>query len=372
MIRNKFQHGGNIHQTKGILYDFSANTNPLGMPDNVKAALKRKVVRWEHYPDPDCSRLITSLSLWEGIPGRWIICGNGSADLIFRLALADQPQRALLLAPTFTEYEKALRSIHCEVVEHVLQEEQQFQLTESLLEQIDSSIDMVVLCNPNNPTGQLIQPELLAKIVRRCCQYGIRLLLDESGLDFVKKAGEYSGKRYMTQCANVVMLKTFSKIFAMPGIRLGYVMSSDTALLHMMSETGPAWNVSSPAETAGLAAMDRQNALYIRQTQDMIAEERAFLEDGLRKLGLKVIPSQANFLLFRCEQELVEPLQQRSILIRSGECYEGLDGSFYRIAVRSRDDNAILLASLADILEKNREGNDVSGEKSRETAGKRI
>ena len=351
MMRNKFQHGGNIHRTKGILYDFSANTNPLGMPENVKAALKRRVIKWEHYPDPDCSRLNTQLSLWEGIPGRWIACGNGSADLIFRLALADQPRRAMVLAPTFTEYEKALCSVNCEVVHHYLKEDEQFRVTDRLLQAIDETMDMVVLCNPNNPTGQLIEAEMIEKIIDKCCRFGIRLVLDESALDFVQKGAQYSGKQFMARCANLVILKTFSKIFAIPGIRLGYVMSSDSELLHYMGEIGQAWSVSSPAETAGLAALARENEAYVYQTQNMIEQERQYLEQGLQRLGFEVIPSQANFILFKSEWELIEPLKSRSILVRGGDCYEGLSQNYYRIAVRSREENEILLAALADIIE---------------------
>lgn len=350
MSKNKYQHGGNIHETKGILYDFSANLNPLGMPENVKAALKRRVKVWEHYPDPQCSRLINQLSLWEGVPGRWIACGNGSADLIFRLALADQPHRALVLAPTFTEYEKALCSVGCEIVHHELLRENQFQVTEKLLDEIDESMDMVVLCNPNNPTGQLIAPELIGKVVDRCCRFGIRLLLDECSLDFVKKNEEYSGKRYLSHCANLVILKTFSKIFAMPGIRLGYVMSSDNELLHLISEIGQAWSVSSPAETAGMAAMAKENIEYVDQTQNIIEEERLYLEQGLRQLGMNVIPSQANFILFQTQLDLKEPLKRRSILIRSGDAYVGLSKDYYRVAIRSHQENEILLAALADIM----------------------
>lgn len=348
MDMKPYQHGGDIYHNKGIVYDFSANINPLGLPPNVKEALREGIGDWEHYPDPECSQLLEKLSLWEGVSGRWILCGNGAADLIFRLALADQPRRALLLSPTFSEYEKALRSVDCEICYHALQEENGFLLTEAILEQIDGSIDMVVLCNPNNPTGQLIAPQLMARIDEKCRRLGIRLLVDECFLEFVQNGSQYSAKSYLAQSAGVVILKAFTKIFAMPGIRLGYLMTTDHALLRRMEALAQAWSVSGPAQTAGAAALENQE--YVRKTQTIVAENRRLFSEGLRQLGFAVIPGYANYVLFKSEIELEEPLKQCGILIRRCDNYRGLPAGYYRAAVRTQRENQALLQALADLV----------------------
>ncbi len=160
----RFEHGGNANSD--ILYDFTANINPLELPENVRKILAENINNFSHYPDPDCTYLIKKISECENILPEKIVCGNGAADLIYRLIYAVMPKRALLLAPTFSEYEKALAEVGCKIKYHYLRENENFQVTKRLLENLQN-VDMFFLCNPNNPTGKIAEPEILNEISRR-------------------------------------------------------------------------------------------------------------------------------------------------------------------------------------------------------------
>lgn len=162
----KFSHGGDIY-SRDVDYDFSANINPLGMPESVKRILVRKINDFEHYPDPNCSALVKAIAIYEGIENNRIVCGNGAADLIYRIVQVWQPKNALIVVPTFSEYEKALRTYGCSVNYHLLREDDEFEVGEDIIKKIYGN-DMMFLCNPNNPTGKMIVPELMGEIVKKC------------------------------------------------------------------------------------------------------------------------------------------------------------------------------------------------------------
>ncbi|MDR2899852.1 MAG: aminotransferase class I/II-fold pyridoxal phosphate-dependent enzyme, partial [Clostridiales bacterium] len=151
-----FDHGGDIYTNPNVSMDFSVNTNPLGMPDEVTDALITRVCEFERYPDTKCAELISKISRHENIPVAQILCGNGAADLIYRLCTATLPKTALLCAPTFSEYERALRSVGCEISYHELKEEDGFDVTDDITKKFNAGLDILFLCNPNNPTGRLI------------------------------------------------------------------------------------------------------------------------------------------------------------------------------------------------------------------------
>ena len=177
-------HGGDRYGKTGML-DFSENVNPLGLPDSVKEALCASVSEFAYYPDPFCRDLKTALAKAEQIPKEWICFGNGAADLIYRAAFALKPKKALLPAPTFSEYEEALRKIGCQCSFHFLQEAEQFRLTDRILNEIQPDLDWLVLCSPNNPTGWTVGQERLIRIAQKCLDCGVTLLLDECFLPFV-------------------------------------------------------------------------------------------------------------------------------------------------------------------------------------------
>lgn len=344
-------HGGDIYTAmeKGNdkILDFSANINPLGLPEGVKAAAAQALNDCTHYPDPLCRELGKALSETLNVPIEYLIFGNGAADLIFRLVLAEKPRKALVLAPTFAEYEEALKTVSCKVEHVYLEEEEGFHLGASFLDKLNDSVDMVFLCNPNNPTGQLIQPELLRRILKKCARQKIRLVVDECFLDFLDEPKQHTLQKELAQYPALFLLRAFTKIFAMPGLRLGFGLCRDGALLDKMTESGQPWGVSLVAQKAGIQAL-RETA-YLRRTRDLIAEERRWLQSALEGLGYKVYPPRANYVFFRVEEcdFLAEDLAADGILIRSCENYIGLDRHYFRIAVRGRSENEELIQALS-------------------------
>jgi threonine-phosphate decarboxylase len=354
-------HGGDIYGFEGVkdgtLLDFSVNTNPLGMPPQVKEALRRCIDDGavERYPDPTCRRVRSALARLEGVPAESILCGNGAADLIFRLCLAKKPRQVLLCAPTFSEYENAARLSGGEVVYHRLKEEDGFSLGEDFLADLKTGIDMAFLCNPNNPAGGLINNALLADIIRRCRDRGILLVVDECFLPFTQApslAAELG--------PSLVVLKAFTKTFALAGVRFGYMLSADAALLAAVSAAGQCWGVSVPAQSAALAAVEcsascgascgASFAQWLEQSRKLIEAEKPFLIHGLRGLGFRVFDSGANFLLFRGDGiSLYKPLLEKGILIRTCGSFRGLDDRYYRIGIKGHEQNRTLMSALTEI-----------------------
>ena len=208
--------------------DFSANVSPLGLPQGVADAIVAALPTAERYPDPLCRELRTALSRAEQLPEPWILCGNGAADLIYRLVWALKPRRALLPAPTFAEYAAALESVGCEVKRKTLHEADDFAVTEAFVQAVNQSIDLVFLCQPNNPTGQITPPELVQRLVRRCADCGAVLVVDECFLDFLQRRDALTAKPLLQTAPNLVILKAFTKLYAMAGVRLGYALCANT------------------------------------------------------------------------------------------------------------------------------------------------
>ena len=327
--------------------DFSANVSPLGLPAGVAAAITAALPYADRYPDPLCRELRAKLAVHEGVPAEHILCGNGAADLIFRLVWAKKPHRALVTAPTFAEYASALESVGCAVERHFLKGSQDFAVTEDFLAAIHPGLDMVFLCQPNNPTGQLTPPELVQKIQRRCAECGALLVVDECFLDFLPDGDTLSAKPLLAE-KHLLILKAFTKLYGMAGVRLGYALCADTALLDTMQAAGQPWGVSSLAQAAGLAALDE--IAYVEQVRALIAQQKPLLADGLRALGLRVLDGQANYLLFQGSETLGEALRQRGVVLRSCANYPGLDASWYRTAVRTAPENEQLLKTMAEVL----------------------
>ena len=340
------EHGGDIYGNPDVRLDFSVNTNPLGMPDAVRRALVSRVDEYARYPDPQCRELRAAVALHENVPEDWVLCGNGAADLIYRLCYAAKPRGALVCAPTFSEYEGALEQVGCQVARHALAKEDQFALTPDIEERLVPGIDMLFLCHPNNPTGRLIPGDLLGRVLSRARQNRTLVIVDECFLDFTDGL---SAKRYLDGRPGLVVLKAFTKIYAMAGLRLGYLLTSDKGLLNKADVAAQCWSVSVPAQIAGAAALACTN--WPGKTRRLVAKERRFLSANLTELGITVFPSDANFLLLRCERPLYEPLLQRGLLIRSCENFKGLDASYYRVGVKTRAENTCLIRAAKEILD---------------------
>lgn len=328
--------------------DFSANVSPLGLPEGVAQAIRDALPLADRYPDPLCRTLRAALSRAEGVPQERILCGNGAADLIFRLVWAAKPHKALVTAPTFAEYASALDTVGCEVKRFFLDETNDFAPTDALVDAVDERIDMMFLCQPNNPTGQAADRTLMRRILAKCEAVGALLAVDECFLDFLPDGETLTMKPELAAHGGLFILKAFTKLYGMAGVRLGYGLCADAALLERMRRAGQPWAVSSLAQAAGLAALAQRD--YVRQVRALIETERPYLLAGLRALGLRVIEGRANYLLFRADETLGERLAARGALIRRCGNYPGLDDTWYRTAVRTRRENDALLAALREVL----------------------
>jgi threonine-phosphate decarboxylase len=357
-----YVHGGEIYN-KEVLHDFSVNTNPLGLPEKVKKMLTTSIEQFSLYPDPKCSSLKEAIGKKVNISKEYITCGNGASDLIFRLCIAKKPRLCLLLAPTFSEYEKALKAVGSEIIYYNLIQENNFNVEEDILDHI-KNIDMMFLCNPNNPVGNLIDNTILRKIVKKCEMENVLLVMDECFLDFTKVEdchgqGErpYLGEEdkdsnslieEVLHNKSIFVLRAFTKFYAMAGLRLGYGFCSDIELLNRMDLAGPSWSVSVPAQLAGAVACEEIE--YEERTKAIIEKERRYLVDELQKLGIKVFKPRANYIFFKETSSLYEKLLQRGILIRQCGNYRQLSKEFYRIAVKSRKENEIFIKNLEECL----------------------
>ena len=339
------QHGGNIFGYENIL-DFSANINPLGTPDSVKRAIIDSVDSIYNYPDPYCTELCQKIAEREKTNAENIVCGNGADDLIFRIVRAFAPKKALIFVPSFSEYNAALSEVNCEICEQVLTEDNSFQITESMIGQLNSTFDICFVCTPNNPTGQLIQPEILKKLALKCKNSGILLICDECFLGFANESEKYSLKNHLND--SCIVLNAFTKLYAMPGIRLGYAVCGSTKAAEKIRNSGQFWSVSTLAQAAGTAALNETG--YVCRTKEYVTIERHFLIGELDSLGLKVFDSAANFLLFHSVADLFERMLTENILIRDSENFRGLSKGFYRIAVRTHEENVQLIIALGRCL----------------------
>lgn len=341
-------HGGDIYQNK-VKYDFSVNINPLGLPRRVKAVLRKSLKNAVHYPDINCSTLKKALSKTLSVDEDAISFGNGASELIFAFVRAVKAKSALLFAPSFSGYASALRPAGAKIDYFHLREEDGFALSKDGLKAIKFLImskkyDSLVLANPNNPNGKLMPLEMVKEIADACEASGTRLLIDECFIELTGKSLENSfipllkSQKYQ----NIVVLRAFTKTFAIPGVRLGYSVSS-AAMAQKIKEQLPEWNVSVLAQEAGDACLSGKK--YLARSKKMLAREREYLLEKLSSLGFKVFPSDANYILFKDSsgKDLKRLLLEKKVLIRSCADYEGLGKEFYRVAVKTRRENRRLI-----------------------------
>lgn len=353
-------HGGNwasFKQKYGRMpIDFSANISPLGVPESVKAAVTGAVGEADRYPDPSCRELRKVIGEAEQVSPDQILCGNGAADLIWRLAAVCRNGHALLPVPAFSEYRSALQANGCTISTYKMREEDGLRLTEEFLPFLKSFIHglphtgpgIVFLSEPGNPSGVTTERDLLIRILEICAEREVILAVDECFVDLLDNAGSHTLKDQLTAYPDLVILRAMTKTYAMAGIRLGYCFCSDGLLLVEMQNHGQPWSVSHLAQRAGIsAAADRE---YLERVRSLIRAERTELRTGLRRLGFRVIPGEANYLLFHSDRLLTRPLWERGILIRDCRDYEGLTEGWYRTAVRTHDENQNLLLALAEIM----------------------
>ena len=339
--QNETTHGGDIYRNPYVT-DYSVNSNPLGVPEAVRKSIQDSAEYIMHYPDVRCDRLRESISDFEGIKKDEILCGNGAAELFFAITMALKPEKAMVTAPAFSEYERALRAAGAKVQYYRLKETDGFLVREDILQEITEDLDMMFLCNPNNPTGETTERALLIQVMERCRECNTVLVLDECFIDFLKEPERYECTEYLKSYPNVIIVKAFTKIFCMPGVRLGYAMCKEKSMREKIRAMLQPWNVSVVAQRAGVAALvDCEE--YLRKTRAYICREKDWMTKKITSLGMKVYGSKANYIFVRGEKGLYEKALKNSFLIRDCKNYEGLEDGYYRIAIRSKEENERLI-----------------------------
>lgn len=351
----KEQHGGNIYKKAkelGIpqneILDFSANINPLGIPGHVRKAMVEAIDGTINYPDPEAAGLREKISQYDGISPDYVVCGNGGADMLYRLAYGLKPAKVLLPVPSFSEYEEAFRAGGAEFVCYEMEED--LTIREDILDRISGEIDLVVVCNPNNPTGILTEKELLVRILEKAEEVGARVLIDECFLEICEEWETYSLIPDLERFPNGIILKSFTKLFAIPGVRLGYTLCSDSAVNERLTLAGQAWPVSYIAQKAGEAAYSDPE--YRKKVVRLVSEERAWMKSALGQLPIHLYDGRANYLFFQAPgvEDLDRRLEAYGIMIRNCSNYRNLGPDYWRVAVKSHQENKRLLKALSEVL----------------------
>ncbi len=338
-------HGGDIYRNR-VRLDFSVNINPLGMPGEMRLALRRALGKCGAYPDLSSERLREAVRGTLGIPGQWLLFGNGASELLMAAAHAIRPRKTVIPVPSFSGYEYAASASGSEIRFLPQGAAQGYLPGESLIRDLGRDVDLLILANPNNPTGNLWDMGALRKVLSHCAASGIAVILDECFLPFCGE-GE-SVIPWLGDFGNVIVLRSFTKIFAMPGVRLGYAACAGGALAEAVRGQLPEWNLSVFAQEAG-AALAGQGE-FVRKTAEYVGRERRYLENGLERLGLEGVPGAANFLFFHGPVGLGGKLLRQGILIRDCADFRGLSLGDYRVAVKSHGENAQLLIALEEAL----------------------
>jgi threonine-phosphate decarboxylase len=312
------------------------------------------------------------------VPWDYLICGNGAAEVIYAYceavgarapwAAAPETLRAAELAPTFAEYSLAFLRSQADynptsgnvqnayfekdtrkIIRYPLKKENGFAPDAGLLSFIEKEQPHVLfLCHPNNPTGIPFEEGLLREIIALCGKLSIRIFLDECFLDLT--SGIWDAKEMLAENPHLFILKAFTKSYGMAGVRLGFGMTADTALLGKMSQAVQPWNVSTPAQAAGIAALQEKE--FLQKTVALIEKERPYLKSELEKMGYYTTDSVTNYILFEAEKDLAKELRKQGIAIRKCENYHGLDAGWYRIAVRTHEENEKLISAIRKVRGK--------------------
>jgi threonine-phosphate decarboxylase len=355
LSENTPQHGGEVYglaRSLGVevhdLLDFSANINPLGFPPGVVSAIQETLGEIVHYPDRQSLELREAVAAYHGLSPREILIGNGSTELIYLVARALHPQKGLIVAPAFSEYEQALKAAHIPLDFKVTVEANNFTLNDSL---DPRGAELVFLANPASPSGALLPPSRLLPLVAALNAAGVHTLLDEAFIDFVEEA---SFKTHLRQFPHLLILRSFTKFFGIPGVRLGYLLAAPELVARLAAVQEP-WSVNTLAQALGRACLADLD--FMSRSRTLVAQEREYLLRELQALpGLAPFPSAVNYLLVKLTRpgwtaaKLRRALLAHRIIIRDAGNFRGLDERFFRIAVRRREENARLLAALDQVL----------------------
>ncbi len=349
-------HGGNIYQLAEELgcperkiIDFSASINPLGVSKKVKAEIRKHLKYLHNYPDPECKRLIRHIAKRVELPEEALMAGNGSTEFIYLIPLVFNPEVVLIPAPTFSEYERALRLRSRARVEYFkLESNESFRLDTVSFIRASSGKDLVYLCNPNNPTAQELKREEVLQIASACRDTKTFLIVDEAFIDFMP---EHSVIKEVLTNPYLIVLRSLTKFYALTGLRIGFIAAHPDVIRRFRNHKEP-WTVNNLAQRAAVVAL--KDSHYRRETFRVIKEEKGFLERELKRLEIKYYPSAVNFYLLEHSESrnIIAEMKKRGILIRDCGNFEGLNSRFMRIAVKGHRENAILIKELKAFFQK--------------------
>ena len=344
-------HGGNIWKIAKEnelrpedIVDFSASINPLGLSPKAEKAIKDAISFLGHYPEPGAEAIIHELASFHNLPEENILAGNGSSQFIYLIPQIFKPQKALLAEPCFSEYRSSLAN-SCAINSFICREEDDFfPDTNKLFAEIKNGYDIIYLGNPANPTGALISKKTILDISAECKKHKTTLIVDEAFIDFVEHD---SVKREAVLFDNLIVIRSMTKFFAMPGLRLGYIIAHDK-IISEFKDIMPPWSVNTLAILAGIESLRDKD--YIRKTREWLASDMPYLMEGLKAVPyIKTYPTKVNYMLVKIlfnditATDIRKQLLKEGILIRDCSNFIGLDSSFFRIAVRKKEENRLLI-----------------------------
>ncbi len=365
-------HGGNIYKifrekNMDKILDYSSNINPYGLPENLKKEIFEKLFVLERYPDPDYIELREKIAEKNNLNIENIIVGNGATEIIFLFMKILSPKKVLIVSPTFGEYERAIKAStlandSLEINYFELKETENFVLNVKNLEtELENNYDLLILCNPNNPTGQFLKLKKLEEILKICEQKNTKLFVDEAFVEFVEDWENESIINSKENKENLFVIRAFTKFFAIPGLRLGYGICFNNNLLKKMLEKKEPWSVNNIADLAGKTVLDDEN--YIQKTKEWIKDQKKYMYENLNKIeGLRAYKTEVNFILLKIEDNLLEKgldvknlrkkMLEKGILIRDASNFIYLNKHYFRLAIKDKLNNEKVIETLTSILKK--------------------
>ena len=348
-------HGGNIwrFKKKGLI-DFSASINPLGLPEGLKNTITNNLSSLIHYPEPYSESLRKNFAHFLGVNQRQIAFGNGSIEFIYNLALLLKAKKIGIINPSFSEYEYAGRNAGRRIVFMDTNECEDFRVDMDKLIKFLPKIDLLFLGHPNNPTGQLFYRDEIKYLVQETKRHSVYLIVDEVFIDFLQNCNSFSFLKHALNSKNIIVIRSLTKLSAMAGLRFGYAVSCKEIIKKIVGFQHP-WSVNTLAQFAAREVI--KNKKYINQTVKFINEEKNYLYEELRKIkGLKPLFPTVNFILCRIvsrsctSQKLAQNMFKEGILIRDCSNFRGMNNKYFRVAVRTRKENLLLISALKKIF----------------------
>ena len=344
-------HGANPHhvyKSLGLtaparIIDFSENVNPLGPPESIQSAWKDFQKSMRLYPDPLGEPFRTNVANYHNISPNSVFIGNGAAEIFSLLAERFRGKRAILVHPTFSEYEATLKVRHVDIVNVFIKEISTGELPVDVLKNHMCHADVLYLCTPNNPTGTLPKRRVIEDLIAHAWISNCELVLDEAFIDFISEESSFISSLL---APHVIVVRSMTKMYAMPGLRLGYMVAAPSTVRELQ-QLAPHWNVNGIAAEVGSLVLKEE--AYRQKTIQHSVNMRLDISEFLTGYGCEVTQSQANFLLFRLQQPHADFFQnflRRGIVLRHTMNFHGLNGQWYRIGMKTEDEMRILKKEL--------------------------